>query len=272
MTDALKLFFSSIENTTMLSASEETGLSKIIQSCSGCLDRKIQHKCSECKTAIDTLVTHNLPLVVKIAQGYQGGDLVLQDLISYGICGLFTAAVKFDSDKNVRFAGYASFWVRDEILKAMRTCSGMPVIPPYLISKVRKVSKIVTDIGRNSSADEIADRAKMSVEEVEEILPLLYQRFSIEDYEIISDQVSFEAVYEKEERIELVQEELKRCLSDIQLYVICHTYELENCSRLTTSQIAINKGITPTKVRQIRNEAIDILQHSRLLQLLSKEM
>lgn len=272
MTDALKLFFNSIENTPMLSAMDEIELAKIIQSCSGCFDRKIQHKCPHCKTAIDTFVISNLPLVVRIAQGYQGGDLVLQDLISYGTCGLFSAAVKFDPTKNVRFAGYASFWIRDEILKAMRTCSGMPVIPLHLISKVRKVSKIVTDIGRGTSVDDIAQYVKMTIEEVEEILPLLYQRFPIEDYELISDQTPFETIYEKEERTKLILEELKKRLSDIQLYIIYHTFELEDCSQLTTTQIAINKGLTTTKVKQIRNEAIEILQNSRLLQQLVDEI
>ena len=157
----------------------------------------------------------------------------------------------------------------------MRTCSGLPVIPPYLITKVRRISKAVTNMHREGSPPDVFEISKITslpYDEVEELLPLVYQQFSIDEYEILSDYESADTIYEQVERNLLIQKELQKKLSELQLYVICHIYELFDYNKLSTTQMAAQRHISPTKIRQAKSEAIEILQNSRLLQMLNTEI
>jgi RNA polymerase sigma-32 factor len=62
--------------------------------------------------ALEKLIGSHLRLVIKIARGNAGYGLPLSDLISQGHLGLMHAARKFDPDRGVRFATYATWWIR----------------------------------------------------------------------------------------------------------------------------------------------------------------
>ncbi|MEK9685004.1 MAG: RNA polymerase factor sigma-32 [Rhodospirillaceae bacterium] len=63
------------------------------------------------KRSIDKLVASHLKLVVKMASGFRGYGLPIQDLVQEGSIGLMDAAKKFDPDKGVRFSTYARWWI-----------------------------------------------------------------------------------------------------------------------------------------------------------------
>ncbi|MBP5606363.1 MAG: sigma-70 family RNA polymerase sigma factor, partial [Ruminiclostridium sp.] len=70
--------------------------------------------------ARDTLITHNLRLVVYIAKKFESTGIGIEDLISIGTIGLIKAVNTFSPDKNIKLATYASRCIENEILMFLR--------------------------------------------------------------------------------------------------------------------------------------------------------
>jgi RNA polymerase primary sigma factor len=103
--NTLKAYFDQIKKTPLLTFDEELDLS-----------RQIQKGSDEAR---QKLIESNLRLVVKIAKIFVGPGLTLLDLIQEGNLGLIKAAGKYDYRKNVRFSTYASWWIKQSIVRAI---------------------------------------------------------------------------------------------------------------------------------------------------------
>ena len=95
-------YLSSIKKFPLLSEKEEYMLAK-------------RWKTHGDTKAARKLITSHLRLVVKIAYGYRGYKLSMEDLISEGNVGLMKAVKKFDPDKGFRLSTYALWWIKASI-------------------------------------------------------------------------------------------------------------------------------------------------------------
>lgn len=77
------------------------------------------------------LVESHLPLVVSIARRYVGRDVPFEDLIQEGNLGLLHAAEKFDPERRVQFATYATWWIRQRVARATVTHARLIRVPPH---------------------------------------------------------------------------------------------------------------------------------------------
>ena len=158
-TDSLQLFLKDIGKVRLLTAQEEVDLAKRIER--GDLDAK------------QKMVESNLRLVVSIAKNYRNQGLPFLDLIQEGTLGLVRAAEKFDYRKGFKFSTYATWWIRQAIARALADKARTIRIPVHMVEKLNKIGraerKLVTELGREPTADEIAEVTGIDPEEVDSI-------------------------------------------------------------------------------------------------------
>src|SRR3984957_15259278 len=139
-TDSLQLFLKDIGKVRLLTAQEEVDLAKRIER--GDLDAKQK-------------------MVESIAKNYRNQGLPFLDLIQEGTLGLVRAAEKFDYRKGFKFSTYATWWIRQAIARALADKARTIRIPVHVVEKLNKIGraerKLVTELGREPTAEEIAE-------------------------------------------------------------------------------------------------------------------
>ena len=105
------------------------------------------------------LIESNLKFVIQVATKYQGMGLQLEDLIGFGNIGLFEAAEKFDTSKNLKFITFAVWYIRAEIQKALNDLSRVVRVPSHLTATAEYSTKsISTPVGDGENKETYADR------------------------------------------------------------------------------------------------------------------
>jgi RNA polymerase primary sigma factor len=122
--------------------------------------------------ALEKLTKANLRFVVSVAKQYQNQGLTLPDLINEGNLGLIKAAKRFDETRGFKFISYAVWWIRQSILQALAEQSRIVRLPLNKIGSINKINKMYAFLEqeneREPSAEEIAKKLDMSVNEVKE--------------------------------------------------------------------------------------------------------
>src|SRR3954447_11282950 len=158
-TDAMQLFLNEMRRHPLLSAAEEVELAK-----------RIEEGDEEAK---ERMINSNLRLVVSLAKRYQGQDLPLLDLIQEGILGLIRAAEKFDWRRGYKFSTYATFWIRQAIQRGIANKARTIRIPVHIGQRERKIARatreLALQLGRDPTDAEVAAKAEVTLEELEEI-------------------------------------------------------------------------------------------------------
>src|SRR5919106_1159299 len=158
-TDSLQLFLKDIGKVRLLTAAEEVELAKRIER--GDLDAK------------QKMVESNLRLVVSIAKNYRNQGLPFLDLIQEGTLGLVRAAEKFDYRKGFKVSTYATWWIRQAVARALADKARTIRIPVHVVEKLNKIGraerKLVTELGREPTPDEIAEVTGIDPDEVDSI-------------------------------------------------------------------------------------------------------
>lgn len=155
--DLLQMYLKDIGKIKLLSSKEERALGK-----------EIKEKKSE--IAKRKLVQANLRLVVSIAKKYIGQGVLFMDLVQEGSLGLIKAAEKFDYSKNFKFSTYATWWIKQTIIRAISNNSRTIRIPVHMADKIRKYKRFYTQLsftlGREPTDAEIAEKMEMPVKKL----------------------------------------------------------------------------------------------------------
>ena len=157
MTEILETYLNEINSTKLLTADEEVELAGRIA------------KGDE--NARDSMIRSNLRLVVSIAKHYTGRGKSLLDVISEGNIGLLKAVEKFDPAFECRFSTYATWWIRQPIMRMLLEETQSGRIPSYageLVGKWDKTSKALEQrLGRNPTEQEICEEARIKPKYIE---------------------------------------------------------------------------------------------------------
>lgn len=243
-----------------LSREEEVALGEIIQS--------LDHNDSTKRAAIEQLVMKNIFLVLKIVHKYKRKEFEFEDLVSYGILGLFKAASKYDPTRQNRFASYARHWIKESVMKAVREYSGHPKIPVYLVKDLWSVSRVLS---QNDSIDNgtLAKRANVSEDDARYLRSLLFKFVQFDNAYSEADPVTPEGEFIRQERERLITEQLKKCLTPEQFIVIAYTCEVCGYPKLPFPKIAEIFDIS--NPRKVHAAALQALKENKVLQVLYKE-
>ena len=131
------------------------------------ISKTIRENDGKSLTAQKKLAQSNLRLVVSIAKKYTGQGLSFMDLVQEGAIGLMKATQRFDYTKGFRFSTYATWWIKQTIVRAIANSSKTIRIPVHMCDKIRLYKKaylrLGTELGREPEDREIADFLKMPI-------------------------------------------------------------------------------------------------------------
>ena len=260
-TDSLGMFLSEIGRYQLLTAADEIALAKRVER--GDLAAK------------ERMINSNLRLVVSIAKRYRGHGVPFLDLIQDGVIGLNRAVEKFDYRKGFKFSTYATWWIRQAIARALADKARTIRIPVHVVEKLNKIGraerKLVTELGREPTAEEIAEATGIDPEEVDSIKRSAQAPVSLEkpvgDEEesefgqFIADERA-ESPYERAAEI-LTKEALREALENLsyrERRVLELRYGLGGEHPRTLDEVGRTFNVTRERIRQIENQSLKKLQ------------
>lgn len=265
--DILQTYLKEIGKIKLLSAKEELELGRQIKEFKSDIAKR-------------KLVQANLRLVVSIAKKYIGQGVLFMDLVQEGSLGLIKAAEKFDYSKNFKFSTYATWWIKQTIIRAISNNSRAIRIPVHMSDKIRKYNKTVTDLtlrlNREPTEEELADKMNLSVKKVQSIKnSIIKEPISLEtpvtddlnvgDYimdkicNTPDEQTCKSMVYKGiEGLIDTLDERLKK--------IITYRFGINGEKTKTLEQLGELLGYSKERIRQLENEALKKIREKKEFQ------
>ena len=119
------------------------------------------------------LISSNIRLVISIAKRYFGNRISFMDIIQEGIMGLIKAIEKFEPEKNFKFSTYATWWIKQSIVKAIADTNGVARLPVHVLGEIKKYNVVSQELfqklQREPTSREIAKALGYSLKKVREI-------------------------------------------------------------------------------------------------------
>ena len=260
--DPVRMDLKEIGQVKLLSAEEEVELAKRVSEG----DQEAKNKLTEA----------NLRLVVSIAKKYSGRGLHILDLIQEGNTGLIRAVDKFDWTKGNKFSTYATWWIRQAITRAIADQARTIRVPVHMVEVINKATrcnrKLVQELGREPTVEEIAAELNLPVEKIIEANRTAADTLSL-DTPVGDEEDTSIGSFVEDERTPgpadatsnaLLAEALKEILGTLterEADVLRMRFGMYDGRTHTLEEVGQLFGVTRERIRQIENKAIRKLRH-----------
>ena len=260
--DPVRMYLKEIGQIKLLSAEEEVELAKRVSEG----DQAAKNKLTEA----------NLRLVVSIAKKYSGRGLHILDLIQEGNTGLIRAVDKFDWTKGNKFSTYATWWIRQAITRAIADQARTIRVPVHMVEVIDKATrcnrKLVQELGREPTVEEIAKELNLPVEKIIEANRTAADTLSL-DTPVGDEEDTSIGSFVEDERTPgpadatsnaLLAEALKEILDTLterEADVLRMRFGMYDGRTHTLEEVGQIFGVTRERIRQIENKAIRKLRH-----------
>ena len=260
--DPVRMYLKEIGQVKLLSAEEEVELAKRVSEG----DQEAKNKLTEA----------NLRLVVSIAKKYSGRGLHILDLIQEGNTGLIRAVDKFDWTKGNKFSTYATWWIRQAITRAIADQARTIRVPVHMVEVINKATrcnrKLVQELGREPTLEEIADELNLPIEKIIEANRTAADTLSLdtpvgdeEDTTIGSfvedDNTPGPADATSNALLAEALSEILNTLTEREADVLRLRFGMYDGKTHTLEEVGQIFGVTRERIRQIENKAIRKLRH-----------
>ncbi len=258
--DILQMYLKDIGKVKLLSSKEEKSLGKQIK----------EGKPNQAEVAKRKLVQANLRLVVSIAKKYIGQGVLFMDLVQEGSLGLIKAAEKFDYSRNFKFSTYATWWIKQTIIRAISNSSRTIRIPVHMADKIRRYKKTFTllsfELGREPSDDEIAKRMDLPVKKLSAIKKAIIKEPISLETPVTEDLSVGDYVEDKSYRSPEIQtknnalkgsiNELLSTLNEREKQIISCRFGINGEIPKTLEQLGSIMGYSKERIRQLEEGAL----------------
>ncbi len=259
--ESLARYFEEISQTPLLTFEDELELSRRVEAGD--------------ELARKRLIQANLRLVVKIAKAYSRYGTAFLDLIQEGNLGLINAAGKFDYRKNVRFSTYASWWIKQSIVRALVNKNRMIRLPHRKEESLRKMTSLLAEasiLKQAPTLEQLCESLRLGKDEVLALLELAGTVTSL-DKEIGEDSVSLidlveDRSYQPENEcfVREFQIDTQRLLDSLQERerdVLLHRFAFIGDKKRTLKTIGEQMGLSAETVRQMELRALEKLRQQK---------